>query len=59
MFSVEAVQKALSDGGLAGWLFYQFRGLDPVADRVLRLLPGRMATRRWFYWVPASGEPVH
>jgi Xaa-Pro aminopeptidase len=58
MFDVKAVQKALSEAGLDGWLFYQFHDLDPMADRILRLPEGSMGTRRWFYWVPSSGEPV-
>jgi Xaa-Pro aminopeptidase len=58
MFDVAAVQKALTEAGLDGWLFYQFHDLDPMADRILRLPEGAMGTRRWFYWVPATGEPV-
>lgn len=41
-----------------GWLFYDFRGSDPLAYRVLLLDPSRHVTRRWYYWVPAIGEPV-
>jgi Xaa-Pro aminopeptidase len=44
--------------GLDGWLFYDFRGSDPLAYRVLLLDPGRHVTRRWYYWIPATGEPV-
>jgi Xaa-Pro aminopeptidase len=58
MFNVKAVQKALIEAGLDGWLFYQFHDLDPMADRILRLPEGSMGTRRWFYWVPSTGEPV-
>ena len=58
MFDIDAVQKALGDAGLDGWLFYQFHAQDPTANRILQLAEGRMATRRWFYWVPARGEPV-
>lgn len=50
MLDVKAVQAALTGAGLDGWLFYQFHGQDPTADRVLRLTPGRMGSRRWFYW---------
>jgi Xaa-Pro dipeptidase len=39
-----------------GWLFYDFRGRDPIAQRILHLPPG-MRTRRWFYFVPAKGAP--
>ena len=41
---------------LDGWLFYDFRGRDPIAQRILQL-PEGMRTRRWFYFVPAKGTP--
>ncbi|MGH7167353.1 MAG: hypothetical protein ACREII_02365, partial [Nitrospiraceae bacterium] len=44
--------------GLDGWLFYDFRGSDPLAYRVLRLDPTRHVTRRWYYWIPSEGTPV-
>jgi Xaa-Pro dipeptidase len=56
---VASIQHALREtDGLDGWLFYDFRGSDPLAYRVLLLDPGRHVTRRWYYWIPASGEPV-
>jgi Xaa-Pro dipeptidase len=55
---IEEIQKALKDIGEAdGWLFYDFRGSDPLAYRVLRLDPRKHITRRWYYFVPASGPP--
>jgi Xaa-Pro dipeptidase len=56
-FALPAVQEALRTAGLDGWLFYDFRGLDPVARKVLGLSAARVGTRRWFYLVPANGEP--
>ncbi len=53
---VEEVQKDLRAAKLDGWLFYDFRGRDPIAHRVLQLSPG-MRTRRWFYFIPAKGTP--
>ena len=41
---------------LDGWLFYDFRGRDPIAQNILNL-PNAMRTRRWYYFVPARGEP--
>jgi Xaa-Pro aminopeptidase len=41
---------------LDGWLFYDFRARDPIAQGILQLPPG-MRTRRWFYFVPAKGTP--
>ena len=43
---------------LDGWLFYDFRHSDPLAYRILKLDEKMLASRRWFYYVPASGEPV-
>ncbi|HTY54815.1 MAG TPA: M24 family metallopeptidase, partial [Candidatus Binataceae bacterium] len=40
-----------------GWLFYDFRASDPIAYRILGLGDSEMSTRRWFYFVPAAGEP--
>src|SRR5689334_5946824 len=54
-FDVQAVQKDLKAAQLDGWLFYDFRGRDPIAHRILEL-PAGMRTRRWFYFVPAKGE---
>src|ERR1700731_18234 len=55
-FDVQAVQKDLKAAKLDGWLFYDFRGRDPIAQRILQLPPG-MRTRRWFYFVPTKGAP--
>lgn len=52
------IQRALADSKIGGWLFYDFRGSDPIAYRVLGLAAGAVATRRWFYFIPAHGEPV-
>jgi Xaa-Pro aminopeptidase len=55
---VAAVQRALQEEGLDGWLWYDFQGANPIAQRMAGLNHGgHMATRRWFYLVPASGEP--
>ena len=53
-FDVQAIQKDLKAARLDGWLFYDFRGRDPIAQRILQLPPG-MRTRRWFYFVPSKG----
>lgn len=55
---VTEIQTALREAGLSGWLFYDFRHSDPLAWRILKLDPHAHATRRWFYFVPAEGEPV-
>jgi Xaa-Pro dipeptidase len=53
---IAAMQKDLRQAKLDGWLFYDFRGRDPIAQRILDLPPG-MRTRRWFYFVPSKGTP--
>jgi len=56
---IAEIQQALrAVPGLDGWLFYDFRGSDPLAYRVLRLDPTGHVTRRWYYWIPAQGQPV-
>ena len=55
-FNLSEMQSDLRAAGLHGWLFYDFRGRDPIAQRVLHLPPA-MRTRRWFYFVPAKGTP--
>jgi Xaa-Pro aminopeptidase len=55
---VSAVQRALRDEGLDGWLWYDFQGTNPIAQRLAGLGGGgRLASRRWFYLIPASGAP--
>ncbi len=51
------IQTALREEGLDGWLFFDHHQRDPLAYRVLQFTPGSMVTRRWYYFVPASGEP--
>jgi Xaa-Pro dipeptidase len=54
---LQAIQQALVEADLDGWLFYDFRGSDPIGRAVLGLAGGAIQTRRWFYLVPARGEP--
>jgi Xaa-Pro dipeptidase len=53
---IQGIQNDLRAAKLDGWLFYDFRGRDPIAQRILKL-PAGMRTRRWFYFVPAKGAP--
>jgi Xaa-Pro aminopeptidase len=53
---IQGIQSDLRAAKLDGWLFYDFRGRDPIAQHILGL-PERMRTRRWFYFVPAKGRP--
>ncbi len=55
-FQLSEIQRDLRAAKIDGWLFYDFRGRDPIAHRILAL-PNAMRTRRWFYFVPAKGTP--
>jgi len=52
------LQAALRDSHNDCWLFYDHHHRDPIAYSVLGLPEKMMVTRRWFYVVPADGEPV-
>ncbi len=55
---IAAVQQALrTQGAVDGWLFYDFRGSDPLSYRVLLLDSSMHVTRRWYYWIPSEGTP--
>jgi len=53
-----AIQAALRDKGIDGWLFCDFHNRDHLAYRILGLDFEKMTSRRWFFFVPADGEPV-
>jgi Xaa-Pro dipeptidase len=55
--NLTAIQSALRDANLDGWLFYDHHHRDPLAYSILGLDPNAHVTRRWFYLVPANGEP--
>lgn len=57
-FDLIRMQRELSERGLDGWLFYDFRGSDPLSYSILGFSVEGHRTRRWFYYVPASGEPT-
>jgi Xaa-Pro dipeptidase len=57
MFDLSSVQASLAQLGFDGWLLYDFRGLNVLARRVLGIAPDNMLSRRWFYFIPARGEP--
>ncbi len=56
-FDLAALQSALRMRQLDGWLFYDHHHRDPIAYRVLGLDEDSFVSRRWFYFVPAEGEP--
>lgn len=54
---IPAVQRALVSEGLDGWLLYDFRHCNPIAVK-LAGLTGAHTTRRWLYFIPATGTPI-
>ena len=52
-----AIQSALRERNLDAWLFYDHHHRDAIAYRLLGLPEKLMVTRRWFYLIPAEGEP--
>src|SRR5438093_4863861 len=57
--NISDVQQALKADGIDAWLLYDFRALNPIALDVTGVARqgGHLATRRWYYLIPASGEP--
>ncbi len=55
--NIAEIQAAIRDEKLDGWLFFDHHRRDPLAYRVLRFTPGSMLSRRWYYFIPAEGEP--
>ena len=52
------IQEALRERNFDAWLFYDHHHRDPIAYRVLGVREDLMVTRRWFYLIPARGEPA-
>jgi Xaa-Pro aminopeptidase len=55
---ITAIQAALGEEGIDGWLLYDFRGSNPIARSVIGFDDHQIATRRWFYLIPRTGDPV-
>ncbi|GGG98158.1 M24 family metallopeptidase [Silvibacterium dinghuense] len=55
--NLDAMQAALREAGLDGWLFYDHHHRDPISYRILGLPENAHVTRRWYYLIPAVGEP--
>ena len=55
---LEQIQREIRAQQLDGWLFFDHHLRDPLAYRVLGLDPARTPTRRWYYLIPAEGEPA-
>lgn len=57
MFDMTSIQRTLREFGFDGWLLYDFRGLNVPARRLLGLDEKPPGSRRFFYMIPAEGEP--
>ena len=57
MLPIPEVRAALAGQSVGGWLLYDFRGSNPLAQRLLGLAERPAQSRRLFYFVPATGEP--
>ena len=55
--NLEAIQTALREQSLDGWLFYDHHHRDPIAYRILGLSDSLHVSRRWYYLIPAEGQP--
>jgi Xaa-Pro dipeptidase len=55
--NLDAIQSAVRDAGFDGWLFYDHHHRDPLAASILGLDTRAHITRRWYYLVPAKGDP--
>lgn len=54
---LSAIQQAIREEGLDGWLFFDHHKRDPLAYRVLGFEPPGIVSRRWYYYIPAEGSP--
>lgn len=58
MFDLKKIQSCIKGSEIDGWLLYDFRHSNQLACRLLDIPPTQMLTRRFFYWIPKSGDPV-
>ncbi|MGD0338595.1 MAG: M24 family metallopeptidase [Bacteroidota bacterium] len=55
--TIGQIKQALRQHDLDGWLFYDFHNRDQLAYRILGLDGTKLTSRRWFYFIPATGDP--
>jgi Xaa-Pro dipeptidase len=51
------IQREIRARRLDGWLFFDHHRRDPLSYRILGLPDDVGASRRWYYLIPATGEP--
>lgn len=55
---LHSIQQSLQKASWDGWLLYDFRKTNDLACRFLEIPHNKMCTRRFFYWIPARGNPI-
>ena len=58
MFDLQAIQTALQNFQIDGWLLYDFRGSNVLAKRLLQIDDEVTASRRYLYCIPQQGPPL-
>lgn len=58
MSKIDEIQAELRNRQIPAWLFYDHHHRDAISYRILGLPDSLMVSRRWFYLVPADGEPI-
>lgn len=58
MNKILEVQKYLNEMQIDGWLLYDFAKCNNILHLFLELPEDKTYRRRFFYWIPAHGEPV-
>ena len=58
MVNIDKIKKSLQEENVDGWLFYNFKNLDPSANNILEIPKEKIFTRRWFYFIPRDGNPI-
>ncbi|HZW38662.1 MAG TPA: M24 family metallopeptidase [Ignavibacteriaceae bacterium] len=57
-FNLKKIQQVLSDFKYDAWLFFDFRASNELALSILDINKEKHLTRRFYYLVPKSGEPI-
>jgi Xaa-Pro dipeptidase len=58
MQKINEIQAELRERQIPAWLFYDHHHRDAISYRILGLPDSLMVSRRWFYLIPATGDPV-
>lgn len=56
--NLERIQQEIRKMCVDGWLFYDFHNRDAMAYRILGMEFNKFTSRRWYYYIPANGQPT-